>query len=407
MQKKRRATSAVEFLAHLRAFLFPGRVANTRRGAARYLNNALRYMRWYAVKSDQVDWNKLYTEARKRIEHASSPAETYETIKWALSQLGDHHSLFLTPEQSQQLGQGKMLGMGLLLSNDGVVIEVLPESPAGKASIDVGDRIISLDGEPLSQENLSRVYNSPSLLVELQPRSQQESRTVSLEASPFYSNRLPTARILHEHIGLLELPSFLGNDGEIYAQTAQRALQELDKNYTLTGWIIDLRRNTGGDMWPMLAGVGPILGEGKVGSFVHAGGSRVPWLYQRGQARAGRWVAARVTNPYQLKQAMPPVAVLTSENTISSGEALAVAFRGRPRTRSFGEPTAGLPTANQGFKLPDGAMLQLTTALDVDRNGVSYDGSLVPDQEVPLDWSQLETDQDLVVLEALKWLQQQ
>jgi len=34
----------------------------------------------------------------------------------------------------------------------------------------------------------------------------------------------------------------------------------------LIGWIVDLRGNGGGNMWPMLAGVGPVLGEGVVGS---------------------------------------------------------------------------------------------------------------------------------------------
>jgi hypothetical protein len=42
------------------------------------------------------------------------------------------------------------------------------------------------------------------------------------------------------------------------------------------GWIIDLRHNHGGNMWPTLAGVGPILGDDdKAGSFVNAdSGSR-------------------------------------------------------------------------------------------------------------------------------------
>jgi C-terminal processing protease CtpA/Prc len=30
----------------------------------------------------------------------------------------------------------------------------------------------------------------------------------------------------------------------------------------LAGWIVDLRNNGGGNMWPMLTGIGSILGEG-------------------------------------------------------------------------------------------------------------------------------------------------
>ena len=35
-------------------------------------------------------------------------------------------------------------------------------------------------------------------------------------------------------------------------------------------------------MWPMLTGIGPILGDGVVGSFVAADGN-IPWFYQDGK----------------------------------------------------------------------------------------------------------------------------
>ena len=37
----------------------------------------------------------------------------------------------------------------------------------------------------------------------------------------------------------------------------------------LAGWIVDLRGNFGGNMWPMIAGIGPILGEGIIGWIVY------------------------------------------------------------------------------------------------------------------------------------------
>src|SRR4051794_21904980 len=36
----------------------------------------------------------------------------------------------------------------------------------------------------------------------------------------------------------------------------------------LAGWIVDVRGNGGGNMWPMVAGVGPVLGEGIAGYFI-------------------------------------------------------------------------------------------------------------------------------------------
>lgn len=59
-----------------------------------------------------------------------------------------------------------------------------------------------------------------------------------------------------------------------------------------------------------------------------------------------------------------------------------VAFQGRANTRSFGAPTFGVSTANGGYRLADGTLLQLTGALFVDRNGKGDGKSLVPDEAV-------------------------
>ncbi len=52
---------------------------------------------------------------------------------------------------------------------------------------------------------------------------------------------------------------------------------------------------------------------------------------------------------------------LTDNQTAAPGS-VAVAFRGRPDTRSFGVRTCGLSTSNRGFVMSDGATLILTTA---------------------------------------------
>ncbi len=58
---------------------------------------------------------------------------------------------------------------------------------------------------------------------------------------------------------------------------------------------------------------------------------------------------------------------------------MAVAFRGRPNTRSFGQPTGGASSGNQGFRLSDGAAVALTVSLFADRDGRVYGGRIEPD----------------------------
>jgi C-terminal processing protease CtpA/Prc len=174
------------------------------------------------------------------------------------------------------------------------------------------------------------------------------------------------------------------------AQTAQRAfadqlhaiLKQLDAHVSC-GWIVDLRRNTGGNVWPMLAGIGPLLGEGNVAAARYADGSRVAMWYRAGQAGLGDFAQLTVSGePYRSGAATLPVAVLTGEDTASSGEAIAVAFRGRPDARSFGAATRGISTGNRSFPLSDGAALVLTVATTADREGRLYGGAIEPDQAV-------------------------
>lgn len=74
-----------------------------------------------------------------------------------------------------------------------------------------------------------------------------------------------------------------------------------------------------------------------------------------------------------------PVAVLTDERTASSGEAVAVAFRGMPAARSYKAATHGFSTGNEVVRLPDGALLVITTCRFADRAGQLYGGPLIPD----------------------------
>ncbi|HEU0301732.1 MAG TPA: S41 family peptidase, partial [Longimicrobium sp.] len=193
-----------------------------------------------------------------------------------------------------------------------------------------------------------------------------------------------------------------------HAQQYHDLIRDMDGAATC-GWVVDLRFNGGGNMWPMLAGVGPILGEGSPGRFVDADGVQTPWFYEGGVAGMvynGQKVdISAAGTPYQLRRQAPPVAVLTGPGTASAAEAVAIAFRGRPATRSFGTGTAGFPTANSGYDMPDGAIVVLTTAWEEDRNGVRYATRITPDEPTAgVPSLSMDPFDDVTLGTALHWL---
>ena len=209
-----------------------------------------------------------------------------------------------------------------------------------------------------------------------------------------------------ENIGFIRIPGFMysGNAAIVFANSIQEAIRENDGE-NIKAWIVDLRQNSGGNMWPMLAGAGPILGEGLAGMFVDPDNNITKWYYEDGKALYEENPVVTVENYYELMNDNPRVAVLTNRWTASSGEAMVIAFRGREKTKSFGENTYGVSTANRSFVLSDGALLVLTVSTMADREGNLYGYKVEPDVQVKGDFRTDPTNNDNVVEAAVEYLE--
>jgi C-terminal processing protease CtpA/Prc len=144
------------------------------------------------------------------------------------------------------------------------------------------------------------------------------------------------------------------------------------------------------------------LGNGTAGFFVGADKRATPWGYLDGEAwldlgeSAGPRTLSLAKAPHKLSVANPRVAVLTDVGVASSGEAIAIAFRGRPNTRSFGTRTCGLSTAVEQFRLSNGARLAVVIGVMADRTMKAYGGAVEPDEST--------SDPAQSVARAVAWL---
>ncbi|MGW1894183.1 S41 family peptidase [Streptomyces sp. NPDC002004] len=214
-------------------------------------------------------------------------------------------------------------------------------------------------------------------------------------------------RSMKNDIGYVSLPGVNGSQKtyDKYVRQGRDAVAKADRTGAC-GWVVDLRSETGGGIWPVLAVVGPILGDGKAGMFVDADGKKSVWSIKNGapyeDGKSAGWSDSR-----PVARSRPPVAVLTSKKTASAGEAVVVAFHGRPDTRFFGEQTRGVPTGNDAYRLSDGAMLILTEVREADRTGRTYDAAIPPDEEIVKDPRPVARNRDAVLDSAQSWLLKQ
>ena len=199
----------------------------------------------------------------------------------------------------------------------------------------------------------------------------------------------PSVKQLEDGIVLITIPEFSGqtkDEQQRYARTVLDAIPEAGTSGTeaLNGVVIDLRGNTGGNMYPMIAAVHRFLPDDSILRF------------------KSRKYTMHVTKEFVLRtvgiEEQPridcPVALLTDTLTASSGEATLLCFRGLENTRTFGLPTAGYASANSPYPMPDGSKLILTQSCDMARTGELFcDDPIAPD---------VATDQPME--DALVWL---
>lgn len=191
----------------------------------------------------------------------------------------------------------------------------------------------------------------------------------------------PAPEEIPADIGYIRLPFCMGDEARqrTYIEDIRTAISRQD-HARIKGWIIDLRGNFGGNMWPMLTAIGPILGEGIAGYFTDAEDCNISWRYVEGRSMLGDEVILTWANTHSPIAGAPCVAVLTDRSTASSGEAISVAFKGHRCTRSFGEPTYGVSTGCKSHTLSDGARINLAESYFTDRQFIRYGGPVLPDE---------------------------
>ncbi len=181
---------------------------------------------------------------------------------------------------------------------------------------------------------------------------------------------------LDEGTAYIKLPMFIGTaeQGSDYSKTVQEFLHSNASN--ITGIVLDLRDNRGGDCGPMLSAVASLLPDGKLVSY-HCKGYDIDVAINGGSlANAGS--GGEILYPGEKLDV--PVAVLFNDMTGSSGEVVLLCFRGGKNVKTFGVASAGYSSVNQSYRLYDGAMLNLTVAgIKTSTGELFMDEPILPD----------------------------
>jgi carboxyl-terminal processing protease len=218
-----------------------------------YFRMAYHLIQRSSVMRDQIDWPTVCAEADALRLGARTTTETYPAIRHVLSRLGDHHSHLADPETVRAHRAGLTTTLGLTaIWPEHIVATVSAGGPAEGAGVRPGDVVEAVNGkEPAHVETVIVFPRQPKPVeITLRRTGDATPRTVSLTARETPFNHSAHVRALEGGLGYMDVPGVVGEGGS-FDRRAVASIRLVDFE-PRCGWVVDLRRNVGGNMWPML-----------------------------------------------------------------------------------------------------------------------------------------------------------
>ena len=295
-------------------------------------------------------------------------------IRGMVEALDDPYSAYLDPEMYQlSLSdfEGKFDGIGAhvaIRDDQIVIIAPIPDTPAARAGIRAGDKILEIDGKPTTEMNLAEavilVRGPRGTVVNLLVLHEGESEPVEIaieraeiEVDSVYSE-------MREDIAYISITHFSSRTGtELLSVLEGGALEGA------TGLVLDLRSNPGGILPAVVDVASHFLTEGTVVDVVDNQGEHTPMSVE----------------PKQITTDLPLV-VLVDEFSASGSEVLAGALQDYGRAAIAGTTTFGKGSVNVLRTLSDGSGLYITTGRWLTPEGRLIEGEgIAPDYELELE----------------------
>jgi carboxyl-terminal processing protease len=296
-------------------------------------------------------------------EHLADPAVVrvdveYAMINGILSTL-DPHSIFLPPESSKKMqedNEGQFGGLGIQIKVDrktrALTIDVpLEDTPADRAGLKAGDRIVKIEGEGTLnmdlEEAVSKMRGRPGTPVTI--TIDREGFSAPRDFTIVRDHIKPNAvwgRLLEGDVGYLRIDQFHA-EVDVQLDAELDRLAQTAKGGALKAIVLDLRDNPGGYLHQAVAVADRFMGSGVIVSTVG----------REGRNREANEAAAQDADRLDV-----PVAVLTSGNSASAAEIVAGALKNTERAVIIGERTFGKGSVQNLYPFADTSRLKLTVA---------------------------------------------
>ncbi|MCI8575911.1 MAG: S41 family peptidase [Bacilli bacterium] len=285
-----------------------------------------------------------------------------EAMKAMFNYLGEDYSDYLNKDETDSLASklnGTYKGIGVQIIDQNIIYKVFADSPAMEVGIQVGDQIVSINGEETtnktSDEVAALIQNANGDKIILGVLRDGSPIQFEIEVKTLFVPAISYQLVDYndKKIGYLAISTF---SNTVSAQV-KGALKDLESQ-GMNSLVIDLRNNTGGYLAQASEIANMFLEEGKV----------IYSLAEKDETEA------YVDDTSEKRDY--PVAIIMNEGTASASEILAAALKDsyHNNVTLVGETSYGKGKVQQTKNLEDGSMVKYTTARWLRPNGDCIDG---------------------------------
>lgn len=317
---------------------------------------------------------KVFTEVlslvqKNYVEETKSKDLVYGAIKGMLNTL-DPHTSFMPPEVYKEMQvdtKGEFGGLGIQIGikdNMLTVIAPIEGTPADKAGIKAGDKIIKIDGKPTKDMTLidavgklrGQKGTKVTITILREGVADPLDVVITREVIKIQSVR---SKIVEGNIGYVRITQFQEQTGD----DLKKALKKLESD-KVQSLIIDLRNNPGGLLTMAVEVSEQFVESGKLIVFIKD---------RKGEKDE---FISRITGPVKSY----PMVVLVNEGSASASEIVAGALQDWGKAIVVGTQTFGKGSVQTVIPLSDGSGLRLTTAKYYTPKGKSIQSTgIIPD----------------------------